>query len=1168
MARTNFRIGASVILVSVWVAAAASAQTERGAIVGVVKDAGGGVLPGATVTLVSHETNAAQTYVTNAEGVFEAPFLTPGVYRVRAEMSGFRTAEVERAEVNMGARVNASFTLQPAGVATEVTVVGRTPLMQTASATVGQTLDDRTLIELPSGDRNVYQFLALSSNVTAPAGGNAPAFRLESGGSFAISGTRPSSVTFKIDGLANTDPGFGTPTITPSLDSIKEFQVQNNAYSAEYEGIGQVNVATRAGSSRIRGSLFEYLRNEKFQPINPVLNRKTRLRFNQFGGTIGGPVWPSDNTFFFFSYEGRRHDTLSVGQAFVPTAAFRAGDFSAALGACLQTSGQNVPLLGLNGQSTGDCVRQGQIFDPATTTANPAFNAAQPVSDLNPQFVRLPFAGNRIPANRLSDPVRRAIEAQLPLPNFGDGLNNYTGEAGAVLNYDQYSIRADHTLSHADRIYARLAVQDNFRRNQPVIPLLAKHLQGQGRVFSATWARILGASAVNEFRVGYVRGVYGDAIDELDPSQFGIENTTLRTLPRFFLTTGNINYGGFSASVITEMQDTYQIANNFSLVRNRHSLKAGFQWSHNRFNNTDFFGANGTANFTGLYSIGNDGVTASREHSIADFLLGISQGTSLNVPGDSDNINSPWAVYVQDDWKINERLTMSAGLRYEYHQPWRSSGLGGAAMDLSGGGRLLIVDSDVAAAANSPLVVCCAPRRAVDADKNDFAPRVSVVLRPFKDETWIRAGYGLYYSDMTQFFAWGSYVPLRGRRFQSTTGDFTQPGATMPNLFPSTNFITGGGVTPFIQAPVPAAIHGAPVISVGGTLAVDNRTPYSHQWSVSVQRELLPRMLLDVTYQGSLGRKLPTQWIFNQPDASPSPADFTSPDPAVNPFLRRPYTCCTSSSFVNANILESEYQAVTIKIDKRFSAGYQFLTGYTWSRSIDQGSEVFQVGNTFNILSDSRNIDRDRGRSTFDVPHRWVTSGTVQLPFGKGRRWLDRGGALDAVLGGWRASGVFTVQSGFPYTPLIRNLRANTGYALATERGDLVGDPNWSDDEWQRRVAEWKSGTGRLFIINPAAIKLDYPLGTFGNIPRNFFRAPFGRSLDLSFGKTSSLRGGKTLQVRVDILNATSERLHRTDLSQLVSANNLLTSPLMGSIPPYVNLFNPRTIQLGLRVGF
>lgn len=1145
----------------------AFAQTEKGSIAGTVKDTTGGVLPGATVTVTNDRTGFAQSLVTNANGAYEAPFLDPSTYTVRVALAGFQDAAVTGVVVNVGSRARADVVLTVPGVAAEVTVRAVSPLVQTQSATVGQVLDSKALVELPSGDRNVFEFLTLNSNVTAPPGGNAVAFRLESGGSFAVSGTRPSSLTFKTDGLANTDPGFGTPTITPSLDSIHEFQVQNNAYSAEYEGIGQVNVATKSGSNVFSGSLFEYLRNEALQPVNPVLNRRTRLRFNQFGGTLGGPLWT--NGFFFASYEGRRMDTLNVGQAYVPTAANRGGDFSADLGACVVTGGATVPLLLPTGLPSGDCVRQGQIFDPATTVANPMFDRSKPASALNPQFIRQPFAGNRIPASRISDAVRRMIEAQLPLPNFGDGANNFTGTAGILFDNDQYSVRLDQAFSADDRIYARLAIQNNLRTSQPLLRYLGKNLQGKGRVFSSTWTRVVSNALVNELRAGYVRGVYGDSIDEIAPAEFGIRNTTLQTLPRLFVSTGNLNYGGFSGSVIAETQDTYQLADNVSWVRGGHALKAGFQLDYNQFNNTEFFGSNGTATFSGLYTLGNSGLTASRTNALADLLLGTAQAVSLNRAAVADIQNMPWAIYVQDDWRVSDRLTLTAGLRYEFHQMWKSSAMGGAAMDLSGNGRLLVVDPEVVRLSDTPLVVQSPYRRGIAEDRNDFAPRVSAIFRPFeRDPLVVRAGYGLYYSGQVQFFNWRSYEPLRGRFFQGRTGDFVNPAATTPDLFPDSQFTDGGGVRPFNQSGIPAAIHGPQVIGASGVLLLGNRTPYSHQWSVSVQREILPRTLLDITYQGSVGRNLPTQWIFNQPPASPTAVSFTSPDPAANPFLRRPYACCSSTSFVNANILESEYNALTIKIDKRFDRGYQLLSTYTFSRSIDQGSEVFQIGNTFNILSDSRNIDRDRGRSTFDVPHRWVTSGMLELPFGQGKALLDRGGWVNAIVGGWRLSGVFTLQSGFPFTPLIRNRRANTGYVLATERGDLVGEPYFSDEEWERRVEEWKNGDGRLYIINPASISLDYAPGTFGNIPRNFFRTPFGRRLDLSLAKTGSLPRGMKLQIRADVINATSERLHRMDLSQFVFANNLLTHPFVGSIPPYKNMFNPRIIQLGLRLVF
>ena len=196
-----------------------------------------------------------------------------------------------------------------------------------------------------------------------------------------------------------------------------------------------------------------------------------------------------------------------------------------------------------------------------------------------------------------------------------------------------------------------------------------------------------------------------------------------------------------------------------------------------------------------------------------------------------------------------------------------------------------------------------------------------------------------------------------------------------------------------------------------------------------------------------------------------------------------------------------------------------------------------------------------------------MTSGSVELPFGQGKRWLASGWP-SVLLGGFRVAGTLTLQSGYPFTPLIRNRFSNTGYALATERGDLVGDPYWSEDEWNQLVDEWRNGTGRLFIINKDAVSLDYAPGTFGNIPRNFFRAPYGRRIDLSLAKNTALGSTHRLEVRVDVINLTAERLHRLDLSQFVAANNLLTNVNMGSIPPYRNMFNPRMIQLGLRYTF
>lgn len=1166
-------------------------QSERGALVGTITDSQGAALADATVTITNLATNVSQTYRTNSEGLYEAPFLTPGNYKVSATANGFSTSFNDKVTVSIAARVRVDLSLQAGAVTAQIEVTDAAPLVQTENATIGQVTDNKTLTELPSGDRNVYSFLLLNSNVAQPPGGNATAFRLESGGSFSISGTRPSSVTFKIDGVSNTDPTFGTPTITPSLDSIQEFQLQNNAYSAEFEGIGQVNVATRAGGAQFHGSLFEFFRNDRLQPRNPIapLDKDGKpgrgmLRFNQFGGTFGGPLsFPKRvfgplgydgpaKTFFFFNYEGRRQRSFGPATTNVLTAAERSGDFSAALGACLQFNNADIPLLNPNGTPAGQCVRAGQIFDPQTTVANPLFNSAQAVSPVNPRFIRQPFAGNRIPAGRLDPTAQALINAQQALPNFATSTTNLLTTAGTIFDLNQWALRIDQNVSEKNRIYGRYSQQDNQRSSLAALPYTTKNLVGDGRVFNFAWTRVFTPTLVNEFRLGYVRGVYGESVDEIDPTQFGVRNTFLPTLPRLVLV-GNLNdYGGFAASILATVQNTYQLSNNLSWVLGRHGLKLGFKGDHNRFQNGELGnGANGTATFNGLYTKANDATqtSANRTNSVADFLLGAVQQSALNRPSLANLRNTPWAVYAQDDWKALRRLTINLGLRYEYHQPYREMTKGGARVDFSNGGRLIVADPAVAQASNTPLVVCCTHERVVDTDLNDLAPRIGIAWQPLKNDSLVvRAGYGVFYADSTQFFHWRQYEPVRGARFNTQIGDFQTPGATLGDLFPTSAFSIAGGFTPTFANVPPAVLNNQPFLPSLSALGT-YRTPYSQQWSLSIQRELLRNLLLDVSYTGSNSKNLPIQWIFSQATPSPLTQSLTSTNPAENFYLRRPYPNFNIGAFVVQNMLQSNYNALTVKVDKRFAQGFSFLSTYTWSKSIDQGSEVFALGSTFNIIADNNNINLDRGLSSFDIPHRFVTSGIYEFPFGKGKPLLNDTGWLDRLVSGFRISAVFQIQSGLPFSPNVRNRRSNTGYGLATERGDLVGDPYWSEAEWKRRLDAWERGAGgRLFLINPAAISLDYAPGTFGNIARNFFRVPYGRNLDFSVAKNTRLTETSRLELRVDVLGATNERLHRFDQSARVFANTLLTNPSVGSIPERNLIFAPRVLQLGARIIF
>ena len=1161
-------------------------QSEKGAILGIVTDSTGAAVPGASVTITDLGTKTTQTLTTNGEGRYEAPFLNPGGYMVLVKLTGFKTAMVSEVVVNVGRRESVNVQLETGDIkATVVVADTSTPLLQTETASIGTVVTTKQLTDLPSQDRNIYGFLNLDSTVTSGFAGNAEPFRLESGGTFVISGTRASSITFKIDGQANTDPTFGTPTITPTIDSVKEFQLQNNAYSAEYEGITQINVASKGGTSGFHGSGFEFAQNDFFQPRNPLLApdksgkpAKNRLRFNQFGGTIGGPLWLprfgeggasaiKDRTFFFFSYEGKRLSGITAGFARVLTEAERRGDFSSSLGACVKSGTTDVPLLNPNGTPSGQCIRVGQIFDPATTIRNPLFSGT--ASALNPEFIRQPFLNNQIPSDRLNSVAQAIINLQQPLPNRPGTDLNYLGTSGALLINDQYSLRIDHKFSDTDNMHGRLTWQNNLRDNVSILPLQQKNLTGNGRVLNLSWTHIFNAGLVNEFRAGYVRGVYGDSIEESDPKAVGVNNTLLNTLPGLLLP-NSLNFGGFTASILNTVQNTYQIADNVSMIRGRHAFKFGFKIDENRFRNGEQIGGNGVANFNGMFSTGNSSIATSgnRNNHVADLLLGLPSSHGLQTNQLANLQNRPWAVYFQDDWKLGPRMTVNLGLRYEYHQPFRENLLGGSRVDFENGGRLIVADPEIARIANSPLVVCCTSPRVVDADKNDFGPRIGVAFQPFKgDPMVLRVGYGLFYSDSSQFFHWQKYTPFRRGSFTGALTSFQSPTISLSNLFPLSQFTptTGSGVNVSVPGGVNPAVVPQPILNVSSLGSYD--TPQSHQWSVSLQRQIWGDMVVELNYAGSVSKNLPLQWFFNQPTFSPTVANLQSLDPAANPYLRRQFANFTTNSNIVANVLKSNYNAGTAKVTKRFSKGYSFTSTYTWSKNIDQGAEVFTVFANHAFIANNLNFDDSKGVSALDVPHRWVTNGTVELPFGKGKRFWNSGGLTDKLVGGWRISGVATLQSGLPINPYIFNRLTNTGLSIP-ERGDLVGPAYLTGDAWDAAVDAWEHSGQRLFLIPFGSISLNYAPGTLGNIPRNFFRAPYGRLLNLSAAKVTRFGESRSVEVRMDMFNVTREVLHRLASATSYTHANALTSPLLGSMAPRSTFFAPHIIQVGVRITF
>jgi hypothetical protein len=510
-------------------------------------------------------------------------------------------------------------------------------------------------------------------------------------------------------------------------------------------------------------------------------------------------------------------------------------------------------------------------------------------------------------------------------------------------------------------------------------------------------------------------------------------------------------------------------------------------------------------------------------------------------------------------------VTLNLGLRYELHQPFADKNLGGRRVDLTGEGQLLVADPAVAAAANNPNVICCTGKRVVETDKNDFAPRIGIAYRPFDNErTVIRAGYGLFYTDTSQFFHWLYYAPLRAGTFTPTVASFTTPAAGFADPFPTSNLTPPGGSGISIGFPISAAaLNNQPVISISalGTY----KTPQSHQWSVGVQHEILKNMVLDVNYKGSRTKNLPVQWFFNQPTFSNTTACLTCLD-ETNPWRRRTYDNFSITSNIVESALEAEYNALTVEVEKRFSDGYGFLSTYTWSRSIDQGAEIYTLGQNHAFLPNNLDFDAGRGVSLLDIPHRWVASGTADLPFGKGRKFLNRGGIVNALVGGWRLSGIFQLQSGQPFSPYLLTAASHTNTGVSVvERGNFGNMTPYTDAEWKAAVEAWENGA-RLYIIRPDAIDLNYT--GIGNIPRNAFRYLYTRKLDLSLAKVTSFGESARLELRFDMFNVTREILHNPVFHTQVAGANALTNPLRGSIPGRNIYFLPHTIQVGARLSF
>lgn len=1035
-------------------------QAFTGTIRGTVKDQTGAILPGVALTITQVGTNQTRSVLTNEAGDYNVPFLTGGAYRVQAELSGFKTEVRERIEISVDQVTRIDFALQVGEITEKLVVTEAAPLVSTDRADVGNVVDQKKVVELPLNGRGFETLALIQPGTLAPAQGSALGFR----GGFNVAGSREVSNNFIVDGVDNNNLITGEVVYRPNPDVIQEFKVQTNAYSAEFgRGTGgQINITTKSGSNEFHGSVYEFFRNDVLDARNFFADKKAKLRHNQYGANLGGPI-KKNRSFFLFSFEGLRRSEGYVNLSTAPTLKMRSGDFSEF--------------------ST-------QVVDPLTNAA---------------------FPGNIIPQSRINA-VSRQILTFYPLPNRAGTSTNLLAAPEAIQRDDAYSGRVDHRFTDKDNMMFRLS-HENPPSVYPYGGLGARTgVPGFGRNDSQSktsstlnYIRILSPSVVNELRLGY--NLLHSNRRQIDPADYAAQLGLMTSLPPGVNRILPKDAGLPSISVTgvgtiatyrpQERKDhTYQIQDSVSWQSGTHSVRLGVDLR--KFMSNSFT----TGNTAGQFTFDN----GFSRLAFANFLLGYPSRTQVSG-GDNDGRVRKTEAYhwfIQDDWHVSNRVTVNLGVRYELNMPgYDEQGRAGSYDPKLG--RVIT--------GQEPGI----PKGLIATDKNNWGPRFGFAWRPFNDDkTALRAGYGVFYH--TMILGNETSIILFGFPFRPTF-QFNAPSTASP-VIPLLTF----------QNPFPA--DRATDSSSPGSINRDTRSTYVQNYSLSFQRQLTNDVVLELAYSGNLGRKLLGQFALNQPRPGAGNLNTRRPIPGYSEINQR---------FAGLN---SVFNSLQGRLEKRFSGGFSILGAWTYSHTIDQGSEhSYQAQDTLNWRA-------ERASADFDVRHRLVVSYIYDLPIGKGRKFkTDAGSLAEAVIGGWQISGISTLQSGQPLTVISQGSGdtsadiSNTG--ARRDRPNLIGDPKVSTPAPQN----W---------INPAAFALNAPF-TFGNAGRNIMAADDLTNFDFSIMKNFYYRGepGK-IQFRAEFFNLFNH-------ANFNKPNLNFGTPAFGKID---SARDPRQVQFGLKLYY
>jgi len=1069
-------------------AAAALAQSTTGALVGTVSDSTGAVVAGAKVRVTNEGTGVTVETVTNSAGDYSVPNLPAASYKIHVELPGFRSVDLAGVRLLLNQTARNDIRMEPGAVEQSISVTAAPPVVQSETSSVASNVDAHSVVTLPLNGRTLDRLLLITAGNTSDSPSNPKlAGSLHWGGNF-----------FTIDGVSFNDLGNGGAaysyrtalSTTPSIDTIQEFKIETNNAKAEHEGSAAISIISKGGTNQLHGSLFEFNRNKAlaanafFSNANnvprPPFNR------NEFGATVGGPVI-RNKTFFFGSYEGlRQRQSTSAGFSY-GTAAMRQGDFS------------GLPV----------------ISDPLSGATLAA---------------RTPFPNNRIPSNRLDARSLRLLEF-VPLPNApgnpafaGTGVN-FFDTVPNIIGVNRYTARGDHNFNSTNN----LTVVLSYSKGDPYFvynggPRAFGNFSDGGYITKSaglTYNRLIGANKNNEFRYAYFNhaSIRIGQNTTFDPSTLFpnlYKPLPIGGLPSISI--ANFNGIGDSGGADRAPQITQELIDNFSFVRGSHTFKTGIDVAFSRVSSNPAAGGAAFGSFTFQNRYSGSGLGAA----YADFLLGFPVSAVRGTPSLVNLLYfTRYGAYVQDDWKVNSRLTLNLGLRYTLQTQTQERDGSFANFDFGRGRYVIRTQGGQLPRLAIPRLVQAYPyvgseengwgSDVIIADHNNLGPRVGFAYRPFGGtKTVLRGGYGIFYNIIPV------YIGIRQISLTNTP-------------FQLSEAFDGGGGSPQLSLANPFPGGGA--ISPNPNITAVNRrvtNTYAQQWNFTAEREILKDVGLRVSYIGNKATSVP--WYTyerNLPDGK---------TPGANLQVLRPNQPFASISTLDTNGNSITHQ-LQIEVIRRWSNGLYLQSNYTWNKTLDNVPIVGTPQNPYDASLDRGNGDSVRRHVAY-------TAVTYDLPFGAGRKYANARGPANYLIGGWQVATILQFRGGTPFSP---GFAANSLPGWYAGRANVVSSDLYGS---QRDINQW---------FNPAAFAIPAPY-TFGTAARNMLWGPGQKIIDISFLKNIPVGESREFQFRGEFFNFPNTPSFSNP------AANLSAPASLGRI--FGTTVEARVVQFGLKFLF